>query len=129
MYQRQPHPPNPGPPPQGWQVDPDRLRWVPVFDQTPEPPAVPQRAPTPPSFEQTRSGSHRLRSLVVVVMSLAAVIIGIVFQQPIQRLMAAMESIGSGAPAGTQTAGLIAFGLILVLIVSIVRILTPKNRR
>lgn len=129
MNQRQPNQPIPVPPPQAWQVDPDRLRWTPVYQQAPETPPTVAQLQVWPSAEPARSKSPWIRLLVVALMLLAALLIGLVFQQPIQRLMAAMGSIGSGAPADTQTVGLIAFGLILVLIVSIVRILTPTNQR
>lgn len=111
LDQRQPAAPRQGP---------DRLRWHPIYPQQTEPGNT---APQPPV--QPRQGSN-IAGLVALVFLGIAVALGVTQHEHIAAFLRTVDSIGSGTPE-QQTRGLVAVGLIGVLIVAIVRMVTRKN--
>ncbi len=70
----------------------------------------------------------RWSNIVVLLLIVFALVVGIKAYRQITEFLSNMGNIGSGHSSHEQTFGLIAFGLILVTIVAIVRILQDNGR-
>ena len=71
----------------------------------------------------------RWRNLIALALVVFAVVVGLKTYPQIAAFLSSMKSVGPGGDTGDRTFGLMAFGLIVLTIVAVVRILKDGESR